>query len=221
MSTERTPKLWSAARRYRRITVVGTIAGGLCALVGCHFGWQPALPAYLVLTTGLVVLSAIDIECQQLPNRILFPTALAVGILLAVASGTDGQWDALVAAAAGAVGAFGVLWVVWRTSRAWTAGRLRGRDTGERQSGLGFGDVRLAGLVGLGVGWVAPPREVLLVLCAALLVACGTGLVAGLLGVIGGRGWGWRFPFGPFLAGGGLWGAVWGPRVVNSLFGTH
>jgi leader peptidase (prepilin peptidase)/N-methyltransferase len=69
-----------------------------------------------------------------------------------------------------------------------------------RPGSLGFGDVRLIGLVGLGVGWVAP--VLVPVALAVAMVAAG---IVGVVGVAAGRlSWGSRLPLGSFLAGAGV-----------------
>lgn len=90
------------------------------------------LPAYLVVAAVSIVLLITDIDHKLIPNRVLYPaTAIAIGLLVvgAVAeSRTDRLWPALI----GGAGYFAALFVVYLVAR----------------GGFGFGDVKLAFLLG-------------------------------------------------------------------------
>src|SRR5207247_327615 len=96
--------------------------------------------ALLVLTAALVALSAVDLEHLILPNRIIYPTA-AIGLpLFVLAAELEGDWSALGRAVLGALIAFVVFYAIW-----FAAPRA-----------MGFGDVRLAALLGFAsayLGW--------------------------------------------------------------------
>ena len=97
------------------------------------------LPAYLVLAAGLVVLSAIDVREHRLPNRIVYPLTVAVAALLVVAAVGDDDGSALgraLLAGAVAVAAFAGLHLASPRS-------------------LGLGDVKLVGVLGMALGWLA------------------------------------------------------------------
>ena len=102
-----------------------------------QFGFQWDLPAYLVLFAGLLALSCIDIERLLLPKRIVYPLTGLVAALLVLAAALTGQWgdsDAVLCA----IGLVcGVL-----------------RDEPHQPTLLGFGDVRLALVLGLSLGWL-------------------------------------------------------------------
>jgi leader peptidase (prepilin peptidase) / N-methyltransferase len=133
------------------------------------------------MVVSLTLLSAVDIETRMLPNRMLYPLG-AVGAVLVVAVAAVRQqpgevWGALAGLVLGAA----PLWAVW-----WMA----------PPAALGFGDVRLMGLIGLQLGVLSPT-----VVLVAILVGAGAGVVAGGAAVVTGR----RsrrdpFPFGPWLA---------------------
>ncbi|MCZ7536360.1 MAG: A24 family peptidase [Acidimicrobiia bacterium] len=96
------------------------------------------LPAYLVLVAALVAISVIDFEHMLIPNRIVYPAGAASIVLLAAASLGEGDWPALGRAAIGAAIDFAVfygLWSLWPQA-------------------MGFGDVRLAALLGGHLGWL-------------------------------------------------------------------
>jgi leader peptidase (prepilin peptidase)/N-methyltransferase len=110
-----------------------TLFAGLAARLG--YNWD--LPAYLVLFAGLLSLACMDLEHLLLPKRVVYPVLLLVTVLLAIASVESGHWHQLIVAAISAVAWYVLFFVINLTSP-----RV-----------LGFGDVRLALLLGLGLGW--------------------------------------------------------------------
>jgi leader peptidase (prepilin peptidase) / N-methyltransferase len=152
--------------------------------VALRFGLSWTVPAALVFMAGLVALAACDVEHHLLPRRIVYPTAAASGALLVVAAAASGEWRRLgIAAVCAAVG-FGALLVIHAVNPKW----------------LGFGDVRLGGLIGLVVGWVSP-----LALWAALVAGDVAGLaVMSALVALGRARRDTAFPFGVFLAAGAV-----------------
>jgi leader peptidase (prepilin peptidase)/N-methyltransferase len=123
-----------------RYPVVELLTAGLWAAVGARFAGEPwAIPAYLVLASSLVALSAIDLDTMLLPNAIVYPTAAALAVLLTVASAGQDDWDALARAVGGAIASFALYFVLWFV----VGGRA-----------LGYGDVRLAAVLGGALGWL-------------------------------------------------------------------
>lgn len=97
-----------------------------------------ALAAFVVLG---VWLSVMDGRTHRLPNRIVLPSYPAAILLLGAAGASAGEWHRVLGMLGGAVvlwAAFGVLHVLYR-------------------QGLGFGDVKLAGLLGLYLGYAGWP----------------------------------------------------------------
>lgn len=142
------------------------------------------LAAYLLLFATLAALTVIDIECYRLPDRIVLPT-LAVSVpLVAVVSLVDGNADRIRFAIVGGAVYFGFLFVAHLIS----------------PRGMGFGDVKLAALMGLYVGWLGTTYTQSFVLVLwAMLVGFLSGTVVGIVLLVARR----RnrpFPFGPFLA---------------------
>ena len=125
-----------------------------------------------------------DAERMLLPKRLVYLTLLATGCWLVLVAATQGGWGHLGVAVAVAAVAEAVF-AVWAFAR---------------PGALGFGDVRLVGLVGLGVGWVAP----ILVPVAVTTAVIAAGIF-GLVGVAAGRLlWASRLPLGTFLAASGV-----------------
>ena len=181
-----------------RALVLGVVSAVVLGLLGGRFGADTVLAAYAVLGLSLVALSAVDLERYILPNRILYPTVAVTGPLLVIASAVDHRWGSLGRAALSAAVAFVAFLAVHLAV----------------PRGMGFGDVRLAGLVGGAAGWLGFGHAFV-----AFLVAFGLGAVIGLVVMAvtrGGRKT--RVPFGPFLAAGALVALVWGSPIANALF---
>jgi leader peptidase (prepilin peptidase)/N-methyltransferase len=112
--------------------------GILCALTAWRFGLAWELPAFLVLAAVAVPLTVVDLRHRLLPNRLLGPASVAGAGLLSLAAAVTGDWTSLVRALLGAVVLFaGYLVLALLSPRS-----------------LGMGDVKLAGLLGLFLGWL-------------------------------------------------------------------
>jgi leader peptidase (prepilin peptidase)/N-methyltransferase len=196
---------WPASARARDLVRPGAAAvrppwleaatGTLFALVGLRFGVSWELPAFLVLAGSSVLLAVVDLRHRRLPNRVVLPAIVAGAGLLLVAAAGEWAWLALLRAAVGA----GLLF----------AGYLMLALISPR--GLGMGDVKLAALLGLHLGWLGWAAVVVGAVAGFLVQAVlALPLLAG--GRIGLRG---ELPFGPaMLAGAGL-AIGWGPVLLT------
>ena len=103
--------------------------------------WVAELAAIACFLATAVTISAIDLRHYRIPDRILLPGASATLALLTVAALSEGQlvgaWQRSLATAAVCLAAFLLLHLGSPTQ-------------------LGFGDVKLAGLIGLVTGWFGP-----------------------------------------------------------------
>ena len=160
------------------------LSPALFALAVARFGASWVVLAFWVCFAALLVVSVIDIQHYRIPDRIVFP-ALAISLpLIVVVSLGYGEPDAVVHALIGAAAYFLLLFLAHLVYPA----------------GMGFGDVKLALLMGLFLGWIAPDgiRAVTLVLFA-LMIGCLLGVVVGgVLALV--RRKNAAFPFGPALA---------------------
>lgn len=143
-----------------------------------------AMLAYCALFGILAALSAIDIEHYRLPDLIVLP-ALVVSIpLITVISIVDGEPELIRYALTGGAIYFGFLFIAHLIS----------------PRGMGFGDVKLAAVMGLYVGWLGTTYvEALALVLWAMLIGFATGSVFGFA-VLLRRKRNRPFPFGPFLA---------------------
>jgi leader peptidase (prepilin peptidase) / N-methyltransferase len=156
----------------------------LFVLLTLRLGAVAALPAYLYLAAAGVALAVIDLDTRRLPNVIVLPSYPVLAVLLFGAAVWDKDWSALLRAAIGAAALFGFyLLLVLAYPR-----------------GMGWGDVKLAGLLGAALGYLS---------LATLVVGAMAGFVLGaVLGVAiilarkGDRQT--AVPFGPFMIAGAL-----------------
>ena len=187
---------WEHARTHpaRAAALTGmTVAVFAGLALRYHDSW--VLPAFLVVAAGLVALSVIDLQHFLLPNRIVYPLAVATVGLLVVAAVGDGAWGALGRALLGAVAAMTALGVLHLVS----------------PRSMGFGDVKLAFVLGLALGWLGW-RELLLGLFCGFLAGAVIGVALIVLGNHGRRD---HLPFGPFLAFGTVVVLLWGDVVLR------
>jgi leader peptidase (prepilin peptidase)/N-methyltransferase len=175
---------WAAApdvvRIARWLTVPGL--GSLFAIVGARVGASPALPAFLYLAAAGLALAIIDLAVHRLPDRLTLSSYPVAGALLGAASLASGDAWPLGRAAIGAGALFGAYYLV--------AVAVPG--------GMGFGDVKLAGVLGLVLGWAG--WEPLLL--GALLAFVYGGLCSLLLIAVRRANRKSRVPFGPFMLAG-------------------
>ena len=163
----------------------------LFGLAFWRLGLSPELPAVLAFIFGGMLLAVIDWKVQRLPTRLVYYTLAGVGAGLAFASLVEWDWRPLATAVAGGLlfaNAFFLLWFVTT--------KLSGMQL------LGFGDVRLAAVLGMLLGWYGLPYvlygaiagHVLALLLAAVMsikqrklllrYSFGPPLIAGTLAVV-------------------------------------
>ena len=173
------------------------------ALVWGLLGWRfggghaGALPAYLLFATLGGALVAIDLDVHRLPDVLQLPAMPALAVLLALASLVAGDWGPLLRA----VIAWAVLLVGYFVLVLVSPGG----------TGMGLGAVKLAGLMGLALGWLGWV-PLLVGVYAGFLVG---GLVA--LAALLARRVGWRssIAFGPPMIAGALVGILVPAHVVT------
>jgi leader peptidase (prepilin peptidase) / N-methyltransferase len=181
-------------RATRAAVVTGlTVALSVGLALRYYDSW--VLPAFLAVAAGLVALSVIDLEHFVLPNRIVYPLALATVVLLTLAAVGDGDGSALGRALLGGVAGMLTLGVLHLAS----------------PRSMGFGDVKLALVIGLALGWLGWGELVLGLFCGFLAGA----LVGLALIALRRRGRKDHLPFGPFLAFGTLVVLLWGDVLLR------
>lgn len=180
----------AAAGRVALVTGLSAVAFGA---VGAAIGPEPELAAYLWLAGVGVALAVIDLDCLRLPDRLTLPSIPVGAALLALGGDGDALLRAVLAAAAAAGGALLLALVA-------------------PGGGLGFGDVKLLGVLGLFLGWLGWGVLVLGVAFGFMLGA----VVA--IGMLASRRAGLRdhLAFGPWLIAGALAAVVAGPDLLDA-----
>jgi len=164
-----------------RYPLVEALTALLWVLCGVEFGVSNALAGAMLLTSALVVLTAIDLDHQLLPDSLTLPLLWA-GLLLNI----DSTFVSLQSAVLGAVFGYLCLWTVF-----WLFKIITGKE------GMGYGDFKLLAALGAWFGLAALPTIVLL----SSIVGAVMGIA---LIVTGKQDRETPMPFGPFLAGAGL-----------------
>lgn len=190
-------------RKWFPITEI--VTGGLFALAVHRIGFGAVTLAVWVLVVALVTLAAVDFRVYRIPDRINFP-ATAVGFAsIVVASFLVDQPGAIVGAA---FGGFSYATVLFLAHVAYPRG-------------MGWGDVKLAWLMGFYLGWFGwssgPLVEQLirsfqLVLLGAAFGSV-VGVVTGAVYALIRRSAKVVFPYGPSLAIGCLGVVLWADQL--------
>ncbi len=167
------------------------------AAMGLVLGRSWDLLVVLPLVPVGVALAVVDWRTRMLPTRLIAPTYAVTLVTILVAWLADSRDLAdLGRTALGWLvygGMFFVLWFIY-------------------PRGLGYGDVRLSGVLGLALGWVGW-SELLLGIWDGLLLG---GIIGGVLAMVTRRR---DYPFGPFMLVGALSGVVLGQPVMSALYG--
>ena len=134
--TQRSMKGERMPQRTVRIAAAAITAVTFGALA-LRFGLSWILPALLVFAAASTVLTLVDLAEKRLPNAVVFPTLGAIAVLLVPATWALGTWWPLLWAVVGAAAMFAVYFLLALIS----------------PSSMGMGDVKLALVVGLLLGW--------------------------------------------------------------------
>ncbi|HEY2432121.1 MAG TPA: prepilin peptidase [Vicinamibacterales bacterium] len=173
-----------------RYPLVETITCAVFVWHGLVFGADPLLAIRLPFACALIVLFAIDLEHQILPDRITLP-----GIVVGFASSLFLPPGPLMSLAGMVVGG-GILWVI---AEAWF--RLR------KIEAMGFGDVKMLAMVGAVLGL----RLVLLTFILSTMIG---GVVAVALIATRRANMATAVPFGTMLAAAALAASLYGDVIL-------
>ena len=169
-------------------------------LAGLHWGLSWVTPAYLYGAAIAVALTMIDLDVHRLPDAIVLPSYPVVFALLALGSWGASDWPALGRAAVGGLVlfiAYALMWLAY-------------------PSGMGLGDVKLAGLIGAYLAWAGWGALAVGAFAAFFLggvysvTLLATGRASRKSGV----------PFGPWMLLGAALGVGFGEQIWSLYLGT-
>lgn len=180
---------------------------GSAIVVGGLFGWlaaeavtaQAVLPAFLAFGAVTLAVTLIDLDHQLIPNRVLFPGLGVSGALLVAGALWDGATSDLLRGVAGGAAYFCGLLVFALIAR----------------GGFGMGDVKLALLLGIFLGYIGWGE---LALGAVLAVLFG-GVASAILLVSRTKGRTAKFAYGPYLVLGAWVTIFWGEQILDWYLG--
>ena len=183
-----------------RYPLVELGTGVLFAVMAWRFGLSWELPAYLYFAAIAVALALIDMDVRRLPNVIVLPSYAVAGLLLLLPAVIDGRWSDYLTAWLGALALFAFYFLLAFLYPA----------------GMGFGDVKLAGVLGLYLGWLGWGPLIVGGFLGFLL-----GAVVGIALMAMGRGGRkTKIPFGPYMLAGAVIAVIWGQTLADLYTGT-
>ena len=164
------------------------------------FGWSPELRRIGTSCLCGLALALIDLDTKRLPDVLTLPSYPVMGVLLLVPAIVDGDW-----------GAYG---------RAWLAGiallAFYFLLAFIYPAGMGLGDVKLSGVLGLAMGWIGWGAW-WSVASSVFLSAPWSASRCSLCGAVGGK---YRYPYGPWMILGAWIGVVWGQDIWSGYIDT-
>lgn len=167
---------------------VAVAAAVVCGAFAWRFHDSAALPAYLYLAVVGALLAVVDVAVKRLPNPFTLPSYLVGLVLLGGAALLDGHPARIRYAVTG----LAVLWALYAAQHLIAPGAI------------GWGDVKLAGVLGLYLGWLGA-RAWWLGLLAGFVLG---GLYATVLLLTRRGSRKSEIPFGPFMLAGAVAGIL-------------
>ncbi len=178
-----------------RYPAVELLTAVLFGAMAARFGLSWELPAYLYLTAVGVALAAIDLDTKRLPNALTLPSYPVLAGLLLLPAALDPAWSDYVRALLGGLALFAFYLL---TALIYPAG-------------MGMGDVKLAGVLGIALGWLGWG-----VLVLGGFLGFIYGAVVGIALILSKRaGRGSAIPFGPYMVAGAFTAILVGQPIVD------
>lgn len=179
----------------RRILWVEISGAAMFPLLYCYYGLSAEMAVAVYYFCLFLVIFVIDLEHHLILNKIVYPGAVIAVIFSIFLSGIEVVPGIASAAAGGGIG-LGVFLLIVLLSR----------------GGMGWGDVKMAALIGLVLGYP-------LVFVALLLAVISGGLVATVLLISKTKGRKQSIAFGPFLSLGTIVTLLWGTNILDWYLG--
>jgi len=183
----------------RRLLWVELATGGIFAFLYWHCGLTPELGVMAFYAGIFIIIFTVDLEHGLILNKVVYAgmvAALLIALFLPQPWITQLKLHGIANFALGGAIGFVILLLIAIISR----------------GGMGWGDVKLAGLIGLATGFP-------LVFVALITGAILGGLVAGVLLAMKKKGRKEAIPFGPFLSVATLITLLWGSSILQWYLG--
>jgi len=178
-----------------RYPLVEAITSVLFAATAAVLGPVWVLPAYWWFVAVTVTLALTDLDVKRIPNRILYPGTVVAAVLLVGGAALDGTWGSLRRSAAGAAGYFAVLLLIALVAR----------------GGFGFGDVKLAFLLG-GFAAYRSWEALVVAVLGGFIIGGVVGVVLLLAQRVGRKE---TIPFGPAMITGAYLAIAFGAEIAD------
>jgi leader peptidase (prepilin peptidase)/N-methyltransferase len=178
----------------RRLFWVELATAVVFALLAWHYGLSPALGIMAFYACLFIIIFVIDLEHGLILNKVIYPSLVVALLLALLPRPWLTQWivtGIANAAIGGAIG-FALFLLIAVISR----------------GGMGWGDVKLAGLIGLATGF---PLVFLSIIMGAIL----GGIVAVAMVIAKKRQRRQTIPFGPFLVVAAMITLLWGSTILE------
>jgi len=173
---------------------VAALAALVAGSIGAVLGPDWSLPAWVYLSAVGVLLGFVDWRTKLLPYRIVAPSYAVVGLLLVLATAMTRDISAGTRALIAWVATFAAFFLLNLIHPA----------------GMGYGDVRLSGLLAMALGWLGW-AELVVGLYAGFLLGAVVGGVLALARVVDRK----SYPFGPFMLAGAWVGVLAAPLTAS------
>lgn len=192
--------LLASGRSTARTLGAAVVTAALWVAVARSFGPNVLVIPYLTFMAMAVAVAVTDLTHRLVPRRLIYPALVLITVELMGVSIHDHNWHHFAIAVIGGAMAFGAFFLIWFFV----------------PRGMGFGDVRLAGVIGLTVGYLGLVHVYLAFLTGFVL-----GLLFGIVLMIGSSaGRKTRIPFAPALVVGAAIATLWGGTIGQHLFHT-
>ncbi|MFC1865448.1 prepilin peptidase [Chloroflexota bacterium] len=194
----------------QRVVWVELVSGIAFALLYWHYGFSAELAVMAFYFCLFLVIMVIDLEHKLILNRVVYPAAvialvfsifvpdldIAPGIVINTSAPQIDFLPGFISALVGGTTGLLVFLLIVVASR----------------GGMGWGDVKMAALIGLVLGFP-------LVFVAIFLAVVSGGVVATMFLIIKAKGRKQSIPFGPFLSLGALTSLLWGAEILDWYLG--
>ena len=181
-----------------RYPLIEVVFGLAFAGVAWRIGLDWSLAGFLLFAWLLIVVAVIDAQTRKIPNRLTYPLTPALLVLLVAAAVLAGEPQRALQAVIGGAGGFVALLVLALI----------------QPKGMGMGDVKLAGFIGIGLGYLSYAHVVLGLFGGFFVGAVGGIALLALRALSGGSLRNQKIPFGPYLAVGALLALLFGEPLI-------